>query len=360
MIVYYSIFLFLILLGILKTEFKYPYSFLFSIITIILFIIAAFRGNIGKDYESYIDSFHLVQLPTEYFTNYAQWGFFEPFYYFIPAIIKLVNPPFFEIIIFSIFACIGISANLLGIYKLSTFKTLSVVHYFSFFFLLHEMTQVRAGIACGLMLLCIYFYYHKRYFLYIFCFLTAFAFHYTSILILIILFLKKDVFRLKLNLAILVFAVIAAAFKLNVMNEILFQVNLPFIQKLSSGLTSLTEEENKINVFNIPFLLNITLTIWLFINHKIIYTFNKYAYLLLKVQLISIVCFGLFTSIAVIAFRLYEFFGIVNVITVTYIIYTLRNKYLGYFIIIIYSLLLLILTLHITKLVGPYHFIFFE
>lgn len=334
---------------------------LFLFVGILLLFTAAFRGvGIDKDYTTYQNSFSLVNSPLQYFTSYTDWNYFEPFYYLIPSLIKFINFPFYEQSLFFIFAAIAIGLKFFGIYKLSRLDGLSLIIYFSFFFFLHEMTQIRAGITAAGLLLATYFYYNKKLNYFFLVLLISTCFQYTGILISLVLLLNRNRFNLVINLLLLIASFLCILLKVNVVNEFLFVIKLPFTEKLLLTLKTLTKKENQLNAFNVPLVINFFITVWLFIHHKKIKTSNEYGYLLLKIQLISFICFGLFSSIAVIAFRLHEFFGVVSIITTTFLVYTTRYKLIGYFGVCIYCLLLMINLLHITKLVEPYKFIFFQ
>ncbi len=357
-LVYYILFCGICFLLYLKKAKLISLANCYSLVIIVLILVAGFRGSsLDKDYAVYQRSFSIVSEPLAYFFDYSQWSNLEPFYYLIPSLFKFIDIPFYEISLFVFFAVIGISINLLGIKKLSN-HGLGILVYFSFFFFLHGMTQIRICIAAGCLFFAVYHYYNKNYINYILIVIASFCFQYTGVLSFLILFLNRERFNLFLNLSILAVSFSLVLFQVNVIGDFLFMLKLPFTDKLLLTLKSLKQSENELNAFNVPYLLNLVITIWLFINHKKIASNNKYGNLLLKIQLISFICFGLFSSIAVIAFRLYEFFGIVSVITTTWLIYTTRYKLLAYIGIVLYCLLLMVNMLHLVKLVEPYELIF--
>jgi hypothetical protein len=358
---YYLLFFIIVFLGTCRFVNWINNKQLINIVAIILIFIAGFRGlGIDKDYATYLNSFSLVKEPFDYIQNYQFWAYLEPFYYFFPSIVKTIELPFSNVFLFVLFAFLGVYFKLTGISKLSNHVGISLVAYFAFYFFLHEMTQIRVGIASGGLLLCAYYYYHKNWSLFFLFLIGSMCFQYTGILILLLFVLNTKKFNLAINLTLLIAAYTCVLLRINVIDGFIFKFNLPFTEKLLLTLKTLTFNENLLNPFNIPYLLNFILTIWLFINYKKIQINTQYGILLLKIQLLSFICFGIFSSVAVVAFRLYEFFGVASIITVTYFIYTIKNKYIANATIIAYSLLLLINMLHITKLMFPYSFIFFE
>lgn len=339
-------------------------KFFFPIILIslgIVFIfIAGFRGsNLDKDYEAYVYSFNHMANPLDYFVHYDQWTFFEPFFYLIPSVIKLADLPYFEVSVFVLFAILGVTAKFRGMYLLSLLVPLTLLHYFSNYFLLHEMTQIRAGVATGLFLCAIYSYYHKKWLQYFFLVFLGFMFQYSGILMLVLFIFNRSSFSLKRMITFLVIALAFAVVQADVILEYVFRINAVFIQKMTIVINSMQEDENKINVFNYAFLVNLTLTVILLFNHKKLYEKNKFTYLLLKIQVASIFVYCVFSPLSVLAFRLYEFLGIVNIITIPMLVYIFRYRIIGYSVVILYSLVLLMLNLHYAKLVKGYNLVFF-
>lgn len=361
MAVYYLIFFFLLIFAVLQPARNSLQVLLLYGIGFMLFFIAAFRsGDIVRDYENYLMAFTEVGKPIEYFTSYNDFFFFEPFYYLIPSTLKLIQLPYYEVIFFVVFAFLGVYLNLKSIWYLSSFVMLSVLHYFSHFFLLHEMTQIRAGVACGLFLLSIHSYCNKKYAFFAVQVLIALMFHYTSILILFILFFNPNKFSLKKALIVIGISLLLGILKLDFIVSSVLNLKLIFIEKMILTLQAMSEEENTGNVFNIGFIINLILTIILVVNHKKIAEKNQFAYILLKVQILSIFCYCAFSALSVLAFRLYEFYGVVNVITLPFLLYCFRSKVVAYTALATYSLLLLAINLHVVELLKPYKFIFFS
>jgi hypothetical protein len=358
---YYLIFFLIVLLAlgfyckiIIRKEFLLA-------ITCLLVLIAAFRApNVDKDYTTYINSFSLVGSPLDYFINYSQWNYLEPFYYLIPSVVKSMNVYYYDTILFFIFSSIGVSIKIFSVSKLSKNLSLALITYFSFYFFLHEMTQMRAGIASGGLLICTYCYYEKKLIPFFVVLIFSMCFQYTGILILLLLLLDKKRFNASFNILLLMLSFVFILFKINVINEFFFRFNLPFTDKLLLTLKTLTQKENGLNPFNVVYLISILLQMWLFVNHKKISSATPYGILLLKIQLIGFIFFGIFSNVAVVAFRLYEFFGVVSIITSTYLTYTIKNKVLSNTIVVVYNFLLLINLLHVTKLISSYDFIFFH
>lgn len=360
MAVYYGIFLFLTGLVLAKIAKYTDDNFILVIAGGLLFCVAALRmPGIDKDSLAYITSFNFFKDPFNYFTNHDDWFFFEPFYYLIPSTTKfLFGEPEYVLITFAIFAGAGIWFTFKGIQKLSSFPELSILQFFCYYFLLLEMTQIRAGVVCGLFLLAIYFHFKKKYTWFAITVLTGLLFHYTAVLMLLLLFLNTEKFNLRLYFIIGLISVVIAFISSDFIITSIFKLNFSFVQKMALEFASINTSENKINLFNVAFLMNVSFTGWLFLHHKKLQEKNSYTYILLKVQAIGILAFILLSPVSVIAFRVSEFLGIVNIITIPLTVYTFRSKLVGYMVIFGYSFILLLLNLEYAELLKPYKLVF--
>jgi hypothetical protein len=354
---YYILFFFFVVVAVARDLFFFDKRLLLFVCFLILFFVAGFRDvDLSKDGGNYVNSFELAESPIEYFTNYQDWIFFEPLYYLLPAVLKLIFPGSYVLLVFLIYAIIGVHLNFRGIFRLTAFPLLAVVVYFAQNFLLHEMTQIRVGVACGFLLLAIYYHYHKRHTLFFATIAVSFLFHYVSILILAVYSIKPHTFSKAWAAGLLGIALVLSVSRSDFLIAPLLQLNVAPIVKLVKTLQSMDEARNAINIFNVGFLINLALLTWLIIHADVIQQKTKYGYLIIKIHLLSVLLYFLFTSVSMIAFRLNEFFGIINVVSAPLIVYTFRSKLISYSLVVMYSLLILIINLHVVELLQPYSF----
>jgi hypothetical protein len=193
------VFILIIILSITDTKNKYYNNFIFYFFTIILFSICAFRpSGIDRDYETYVSAFNGDNISN---------AIFEPSFIFISYIVTT----FFKsntIYLFIIYALLGVVIKSFAIKKIANFFLLSFLLYFSYFFILHEMTQIRIGAACTIFLLSIPSLYNKsklKYFIYV---TLAITLHFTAILLIFLWFIDHR----KLNKYSWVFIMIFSMF----------------------------------------------------------------------------------------------------------------------------------------------------
>ena len=360
--VYYLLFVFtflLVLAGILKwVEDKWV-----LVITGFVFIlIAALRARgIDKDYENYLFSFNSLGKPTDYFTHYSKWVSYEPISYLLPSFVKLFfRNGIYQQIVFFIYSISSITILFTALKKVSPLPAVSVFHFFCYYFLVHEMTQIRVAVACALLIWGAWFYFNKQYKAFAAVCVLAPLFHYAGMMMPFLLLFKRDTFSAKRCFIFLGLSLALVAIKPENIIAFFMGVNTPFLQKMNATIEVLSSQSDSISIFNVTNLLNIVMAVWLIINHKKLIELSPYAYLFIKMQVLSIFLFGLFSSVPYVAFRISEFWGIVNIITATYIVYAFRSRIEGYLAVTLYSFFLLVVSLHVSGLLQPYRFVFMD
>lgn len=359
MFIYIAIFIFIALLALAEQIIGKKHLFEFRLLlAAMLIVFAAFRPEGGdRDYENYLFSFELFLEPSDYFTHYFEWAFFDPMYYLIPSFIKtFISQYSYAIITFIFFSLLAVSLKFSGINKLSRFFFLSVLVYFSNFYLLHEMTQIRAAVATGLFLTGLYYFEKKSYLTFFILILVAFLFHYSSLIYLFLFFINSTKINFKiyfgLMAATLLFAVINMGFIFSFFN---LELLGPLTMRASSHV-EMTEYgiADKINKLNVMFLASFAITAMLVFFSDAIYQQNKYAYLLLKIQVWGLFIFQFFSAVSAIAFRFSELFLCVQILTLPFIVYLFRNRWIGVAMVILISGGYFWINLFYEKLMKPY------
>jgi hypothetical protein len=299
---------------------KLAYNFMFWSIGLLLVLIAGLRP-IGLDRDSLTYAAHIESVTKVNFLDK------EPAYW----LIKWFNEVLFHGNIhsfFLIFALLGVSIKFLAIKKLSKLPFISVIAYLSMFFVLHEMTQIRAGIAAGIFLLSIPDIYNRNFIKFIKKALLASLFHYSAIIMVPLYFLnprKISVIYFLLPISGLLFAY----FNLSKMLLTNFVGILPeFLAYKVRIYLSLLElgEHSEINILNIHYsFLLIVLYFGLFcgVTNRL-----KSPYDILFVKILSIMLFTLYflSPVPVFAFRISEFLGVILIILIPHLLLTFKQK----------------------------------
>lgn len=155
---------------------------LFTVALLLIFI-AGFRPiGLDRDSPTYVS---LLNIP------FSQANFLdkEPTFWMLVEINRVLFSSN-ERTFFLIFAIIGVSLKILAINRLSSMPFLSLWAYICLYFILHEMTQIRAGIAAGIFLLSIPDICNRNLKKFIIKVLFASLFHYSAIVMLSLYFLN--------------------------------------------------------------------------------------------------------------------------------------------------------------------------
>ena len=319
--------------------------FFYYSIGLILVLIAGFRSeNICRDYSEYRRYFEGIKDSGNIF-------FLEPTFVLITIFCSKVEW------LMLIYATLGVFINLIGIKRLTNLYFYSLLIYFSSSYILHEMTQIRVGVAIAFFLLSIKHIEDRNAYKFIAFVILASLFHYSALIILPLYFIRsKSVNIIFYSFLIptcylLHFLGIHFSQLLGILNagEDIQQKIL--IQQEAIGLSN---EAPKINLFNIVQILKIILIYVLLWKRKVISKNNVYFNILIKIYIFSIAFFILFADIPVFAFRLSEMYGAVEIILVPMLVYILTPKSYAHGLIFLFAFGTICMLILYGELLKPY------
>ncbi len=119
---------------------------------------------------------------------------YEPGFTAIVLIFRSVFELNYVLPLMLFFAFSTVLLKIISIKKLSVNPYLVILFYFSHFFLLHEMTQIRIGFASAFFFIAAIFYLKGNKLIYTLLILFATLFHYSAIMYLILLFFDSRSF----------------------------------------------------------------------------------------------------------------------------------------------------------------------
>lgn len=284
---------------------------------VILIAFAGFRGkDDGQDYYVYKDLWMTHKLK----------GYVEYSFLLIRDFVKGNLGLGFQYLLL-IYAVLGVTVKLIAIRKVAPIITGSLLVYFSHYFLLHEFTQIRIGVATGFLMLSLYYLIKKKYiFFFIFAGIAIF-FHQSTFFIILFPLLMNSEKNIKYY-----YWVIPVGYFLYFFNTYSgFTIPIPGIQEKIDIYDKATKsgflKETKINVFNVVFLIRISVFyILLFYSKKILPHFNG-IYLLIKIYSLSLFSFLFLAKIPVFAFRVQELLGVVEIILIPCLVFIFSEKY---------------------------------
>ena len=193
--------------------------------------------------------------------------------------------------------------------------------YISNIFVLHDMIQIRAAVASGMLLLAVFYKVRSQFIPFIVTTIIAFLFHYSAILILPIWFLsntRRDYFYLWL----IPIGYTCAMCDIY-LTQLLTLLRLDFIENTLQMYGTLIDSE--MNIFNIVQLLRCVLCFWFWYKINIISSRSEYAIILLKYIPSELQRFH-FSNLPVAAFRISELYLVVEILLLPLLLYSVNPQ----------------------------------
>ena len=293
---------------------KYNHKYFFIFLSIGLILLAGFRSP-TPDYENYVRIFYNVQTKQ-----------IEPAMVIISSILHLITNN--SIVLFVFIAFFGVTFKLIAIKQLSKLWFLSISIYISYYYMYHELIQIRTGIATGLLLLSIKPIYDrdlKRFLIYT---IIAISFHISALMVLPLWFLSINRFNKYMFYAMIIVSYLLIVNGINI-SYIVGMIPIEEVRVRFEGYMHRTNkggETNYLNVFSVLQLMRVMLSFTFIYFSNIIYKHNKYAYLLIQIYVLSVVSYVIFSTLPVLAVRVSQFLGIVEIVLIPSIIYIFNTR----------------------------------
>jgi hypothetical protein len=342
MVVYYLVYALLLALAV-GTRHTLGERYLLA--GLLLFLMAALRGeNVDNDYQGYL----------QYYEDVLYEGFVnvEPTFIGLANLVKgtLDNPAY----LFIAYAALGIGLKLYALNRLTSLQMTTLLIYYSWFFLLWEMTQIRIAVAGAFLLLCIQPIHEKRPREFVAWWLLASLFHYAALIVGPLYFLNGK-------------AMAARTFGLLVpLAALLYLAGIDLIAL--AGFAPIQLVELKIrsyetyadtdidNIYNYVYLARCALAYVMLLNWRALAQRNAYVVVLLKIYFIALFLHAALSSIPGVASRLSELLLVVEVVLVPMLLYLFRERVAGTIVVASAGLVFLTFSLFHTKLLKPYEF----
>ncbi len=311
--------------------------YLYIGVGVLLILMAAFRP-IGIDNDSETYDMYFCNYDNPLYENFVEYSFLfiaEIFYHAFGDVHS----------IFLFYAIFGVSLKFVAIRQLTPLAFLAVAIYLGHYYILHELTQIRAGIASGFFLLSIKPMAERKRLLAAAFMLAALLFHYSSAVLFPLLLLTNNTMTPKRRIAWA--CIVPVSFLLYFLHLGISTIPIPFLGEKLELYDMLKEEGtfDEINVFNLFFLVKNAMFLYFLYMYETIEKQNPYFTLMLKIMGLSIFSYLALASIPIVAMRVSELFGIVDIILFTCIYYTVRPSWLGRALVLSISLVYLYLNI---------------
>ena len=334
-----SVLLITIILCYLEDYIKRYRSFLYILMGFVMVLIAGLREiGLDPDSENYEYSF-------QHYYQSSEMGMVEPSFTLISAVLNVFTDNVH--LLFLVYAFLGVTIKLYAFKKNLQCIFVPLMLYISFYFVLHEMTQIRAGVVSALFLLAVYYIAKKEKRKALLLIIVGSFFHYSSLALLPILMFGNKDFNRKENIMIALLIPLSYLIYFGGISMLL-NTDIPLIgNKLAIYQQAMEKGKMtvNINVFDPVHLVSVMLFYYTLYFRKTITAFNENYNVVIK-----IVALGLFlhTSLAflpVLALRISQLYSIVNIFLFSGIVYTFKQKWMGITILVLLSIFQMYLAL---------------
>lgn len=343
MLIYILYFVFIAILAIQYEFIPFKNNYLLFAAALLLALLAGFRGmDVSRDYYNYQYSFDNIYE----FTSQGNLNYFlilEPGFVAVVFFFRHLFESNYGLVIMLFFAISGMFMKTTIIRKFSINPYLTLLFYYSYFFIFYEMAQVRIGLASGIFFISLPSLLkgnRKTYFLLI---LIATLFHYSAIFYLALLLFDVKEFNKKIYWSALALSIVLAFVHLPLL-KLLENLNTYDIGKINSYVEAAANEMT-INVFSFSNLCNIFCCSYIMsmLKPEAINS-DKKLILFLKCNILSIFILSFLSSAPAIDLRISQLFGIVEIFLFAYLVKFLPFKKYNVFILILIAACFLYIT----------------
>lgn len=295
---------------------------IYSIIVLSLILYAAVRP-VGFDRDSSVYESIFMNPDSQ-----ANMLSMEPLFLVICRSLYLVYPD--VSILFLFFAIAGVLLNIVAIKRLSPMCFLPLLIYISNFYMVHELTQIRAGVAIGIFMFAIKPISKGEKIVPFVLILIATLFHYSAMALLPAVFLgNKDFGAISKWVWASIVPICLIVYIKDI--DVLGSLPIPFVSQKVEAYKLMSEygSTDKANIINPFTLFRMMVFLYLLYFTNTVKNYVPYVNLIVRMLGCSILIYCFFSSVKVIGTRLSELYSIMEIIAYPCVIYTIRPKYVG-------------------------------
>lgn len=322
---------FTIVLAFLEDYLGKPKKYLYWAVCAMLVLYAALRP-IGFDRDSmvYEFSFH-------HYDNPILMLMYEPTFTYFSEKLRNVVPDIH--IIFLLYALLSIPLKFYTFKRfIPEFLFLPVLIYLGNFYVLHDLTQIRASVAGALFLFAVFRLSEGNRKQAFFIILTGTLFHYSSLILLPALFLNNNTLTRQWKIAL--YAVVPIAILLGILNiNLLAEIPIPGIKEKLDSYQNMGAKFYDRSPMLTPFTyLKFGAYITCIYFSETIEKHIKGINLIIRVMACSILLYYFFSSITIFSQRFSELYGVVEIILYSSLVYIGKPRWVGKIIITVMAI----------------------
>lgn len=256
--------------------------------------------------------------------------------------------------IFLFYALVGVSLKMFALRRLSEFWFLPICVYISYFYIVHDLTQIRASVVSGLTLLAIPYICERKRKTALAILFAGCLFHYSAIALLPILFLSSADMNMKHRVAWA--CLLPLGFLLHFLPfDIFTAIEIPYITDKIVTYEDLRDKGiigEEVNVFNLVFLVKCAIYIYILYFYDIIKPNFKYLSLAVKMMGISLFVFPALSKLPVMSFRVSDLYGIAEIPAIACLCYTIHPKWVGKLLVTSIAIILFVIYVFVQEVLN--------
>lgn len=317
------IFMFVFALSLIEERTKKFNPYLYFALGFVLILYVGLREiGFDNDSESYLYNYN--HYTDKYVMTYVEFSFL----YLAEFLHNFTDDVH---VLFLIYAIIGISIKLFAIRRLSNMWFLPLLVYFGKYFILHDLTQMRASIVSAAFLVAVLYIAKGQKRKAAVIILFSCIFHFSAMALLPAIFLSNNDFSRKEKLLYLL--VIPVGYLLHFTSgTILGEIPIPYIGDKLASYQNLRDKGvigESINVFNLPMIVACFTYYYLFFFYDTVAAKSKYFPIIMRLMGVSLFLYLSLSFMPVLAIRISQLYGITEILYYTYIYYTVRPTWLS-------------------------------
>lgn len=219
-----------------------------------------------------------------------------------------------------VFAALSVALKMVAICRMSPLIWASLLIYISNFFILHDMIQMRAAVASGLLLVAVYYVVNRKICQFLLVASFAVLFHYSAILIFPLWFLHTSKCNKWFYIGLIIVSYLfVGIIPITLIGNLIRYIHIEDIELLWYSYEDTLGEY--LNIFNAVFLSRILICFSLLLYIQKIALVNKYAVIWVKVYAISLSLFVLLSDFPTAAIRISQLYQIVEILLIPMLLY---------------------------------------
>lgn len=216
---------------------------------------------------------------------------------------------------------------------------LALLVWISHFFLIQDLTQIRAAVSCTFFLIGVVFLLKSQRIPYVLCVLIAAFFHFSAFIFLLFTFFGAKELSALWKKALFCIPLLGYFFYL-IHFDPFISLPIPYLQdkvELYETMRDTVVAGDEINVFSSLYLLKLVVFYFILWKYKYIVRERPGISLTLKIFAISFFCYPFFAFLPVLAFRISEMLGIIEIFMVPTMIYAFSPRFYGRLAVVAYA-----------------------